>query len=204
MTVVGEASSQENNQVARFNAGVNAVNDNKEVAINEVNDKIKAVIESVKSFGVEEADIKTQNMNIYQNQESYYEGDRQKQRFGQWNVSNTIEISLRQVDKANELADLLSRSGANNVWGPDFSLDETAEAEEALMEKAIANAKDKAEKMAAASGAKLGKVIQVIEGGAGNVISPMYRMEGAGGGGAAVEPGSTKVTKTVTVTFEIR
>lgn len=205
VTVVGEASNQETNQVATFNAGVNAVNDNRDVAIKEVNDTISAMIESVKKFGIADADIKTQNMNIYQNQESYYEEGSQKQRLGQWNVSNTVEIKLRDVAKASELTELLSKSGANNVWGPNYSLDETAGAEDALTEKAIENAREKAERMAAASGARLGKVIQVVEGSSGGVVTPFARMDqGAGGGGAPMEPGSTMVTKMVTVTFELK
>lgn len=203
VTVTGEASNQEANQVATFNAGVNAVNDNKDAAIKEVNEKISAVIASVKEFGIPEADIKTQNMNIYQNQEMYYEGGTQKQRLGQWNVSNTVEIKLKQVERAAELATLLSQSGANNVWGPNYALDETSQAEDALMEKAIDAAREKAERIAAASGAQLGKVIQVIEGNNSGIISPMYRAEG-GGGGAAMEAGSTLVTKTVSVTFELK
>lgn len=203
VTVTGEASNQEANQMATFNAGVNAVNDNKDAAIKEVNDKISAVVASVKEFGVPDADIKTQNMNIYQNQEMYYEGGTQKQRLGQWNVSNTVEIKLRQVERATELATLLSQSGANNVWGPNYALDETSQAENALMEKAIEDARMKAERIADASGASLGKVIQVIEGNNSGIIAPMYRAEG-GGGGAAMEAGSTMVTKTVSVTFELR
>jgi uncharacterized protein YggE len=59
--------------------------------------------------------------------------------------------------------------------------------------------------MAAASGATLGKVIQVAEGSSGGVVTPFARMEGMGGGGGApMEPGSTLVTKMVTVTFELR
>jgi uncharacterized protein YggE len=110
VTVVGEASNQEANQVASYNAGVNAVNDNKDAAIKEVNDKVSAMIESVKGFGIEDKDIKTSNLNIYQNQESFYEegSGAQKQRLGQWNVSNSVEIKLRDIARASELAELLS------------------------------------------------------------------------------------------------
>jgi uncharacterized protein len=204
VTVVGEASNQEANQVASYNAGVNAVNDNKDAAIKEVNDKVSAMIESVKEFGVADADIKTSNLNIYQNQESYYEEGSQKQRLGQWNVSNSVEIKLRDITRASELAELLSQSGANNVWGPNFALDETAEAEDGLTEQAIENAREKAARMAEASGARLGKVLQVSEGSSAGIVTPFARMDGMGGGGIPTEPGSTTVTKMVTVTFELR
>lgn len=204
ITVVGEATNQAANEVATFNAGVSAVNDNKEMAVKEVNNQIAAIIESVKAFGIEEKDIKTQNMNIYQNQETYYDNGTQKQRLGQWNVSNTVEITLRKVDRASELADLLSKSGANNVWGPNFALDASNRASDALTEQAIENAREKADKMATAMGAKLGKVVTVVEGSNGGVVMPYARMEGAGGGGVPTQAGSTTVSKSVSVTFELK
>lgn len=104
VTVVGEAKSQEKSQIAIFSAGVNAFNDDKNVAVSEVNKKVEAIIGAVKEFGVPAADIKTQSMNIYQNQEQYYDADgRQKYRAGQWNVSNTIEIKLTDIDRASTL-----------------------------------------------------------------------------------------------------
>jgi uncharacterized protein YggE len=42
---------------------------------------------------------------------------------------------------------------------PNFALDETADAEDGLMEAAIENAREKAERMAGHAGAEVGKVI---------------------------------------------
>lgn len=205
VTVVGEAKSQEKSQIAVFSAGVNAFNDDKNVAVNDVNKKVEAIIEAVKEFGVVAADIKTQSLNIYQNQEQYYDADgRQKYRSGQWNVSNTVEIRLKDVDRASALAGVLTKSGANNVYGPNFTFDDTSEQATALLDAAFKNAKEKAAKVALSTGKKLGSVISVTEAGASAQQVPMYRMEGGGGGGgAAVEPGSGTVSKSVTVTFEI-
>lgn len=203
ITVVGEAKSQEKSQIAIFSAGVNAYSDDKNTAVSEVNGKVAAIIESVKVFGVTEADIKTQSMNIYQNQEQYYEDGRQKYRPGQWNVGNTIEIKLRNVDQAASLASVLTKSGATNVYGPNFTFDDTSAQETALLDAAFKNAQEKATKVAASTARKLGKVISVTEAGALQQPVPMYRMESGGGGGGAVEPGSGTVSKTVTVTFEL-
>lgn len=203
VTVVGEAKSQEKSQIAVFSAGVNAFNDDKTTAVNDVNKKVEAIIESVKEFGVAAADVKTQSLNIYQNQEQYYEDGRQKYRAGQWNVSNTVEIRLKDVDRASSLANILTKSGANNVYGPNFTFDDTSEQATALLDSAFKNAKEKAAKVAVSTGKKLGNVISVTEAGASAQQVPMYRMEGGGGGGAAVEPGSGTVSKSVTVTFEI-
>ena len=204
VTVVGEARSQKKSEIASFSAGVNAINDSKEKAITEVNDKVGAIIASVKEFGIKSEDVKTQNLNIYQNQETYYEEGRQKQRPGQWSVSNSIEIKLRDVDRASSLADLLGKSGANNVYGPNFSLDDDPAAADALFAEALENAKTKAGNVAKASGKKLGNILSIIEGVSFSGPVPMYRMEAGGGGGAGLEPGSGTARKSVTVVFELK
>ncbi len=204
VTVVGEARSQKKSEIASFSAGVSSINDDKEKAITEVNDKVAAIVASVKEFGIKAEDIKTQNLNIYQNQETYYEEGRQKQRPGQWNVSNSIEIKLHDVDRASTLADLLGKSGANNVYGPNFSLDDDSAAADALFAEALANAKTKAGNVAKASGKKLGATLSITEGVSSSGPVPLYRMEAGGGGGAGLEPGSGTARKSVTVVFELR
>lgn len=204
VTVTGYAESKEKNQIANFSAGVNAVNDNKDIAVKEVGNKINAITKAVKDFGIDPSDIQTQSMSVYQRQDTYYDNGVQKSRLGQWDVNNTISITLRDVNRANGLADLLSKSGATNVYGPNFQLDTSNKAQDALTADAIANAQVKAEAMAKASGTTLDKIVSVTEGGSSNVIYPMYAGERGGGGGASLEPGSTMVNKTVTVVWSLK
>lgn len=202
ITVVGEAITRERSQMATFTAGVTVVNDSKEVAIDEVNSKVTALIASVKNFGIQSDDIKTQNLSVYQDMETYYEEGREKTRPGQWRVSNSIEIKLHDVDRASALSDLLARSGATHVNGPNFSLEEGQSAEDNLLDEAINNAREKAEIIASSSEGKLGRIISVTE---GYQSEPSYRYFGeAGGGGAPMEPGTAQVGKVVTVIFELK
>jgi len=205
VTVSGEAKQTQKNQIASFTAGVDAVNDSKDNAVKEVNSKMESLIKAAKDFGISANDIKTQSLSFYQNEESYYDNGVQKSRKGQWRVSNSIEITLREIDKASAMADMLASSGANNVYGPNFQFDDTTEFENALFDQAIKNAKIKAENIAKSSGRSLGKVISVNEGSGGGNIYPMYASKGAeGGGGAPIEAGSGTVSQTVTVVFELK
>jgi uncharacterized protein YggE len=205
VTVSGYAESKEKNQIANYSAGVNSVKDSKDEAVKEVNEKIAAITQAVKDFGVDVEDIQTQSMSVYQRQESYYDNGVQKSKPGQWDVNNTISITLRDVERAAGLADLLIKSGATNVYGPNFQLDTSKKAEDSLMADAIADAKVKAEAIAKASGTSLDKIISVSEGSGGGVSYPLYALDGrGGGGGAAVEPGSTSISKTVTVVWSLK
>lgn len=205
VTVTGEAKTEVKNQLASFSAGVDVINNDKNEATKEINTKMAELVKAAKDFGVEENDIKTQNLSYYQQEESYYEGGVQKFRKGQWRVSSSIEMKLRNIERATELAGILANSGANNVYGPNFQLDETGEAENGLFDEAMSKAKAKAEIAAKAAGRNLGRVISVSEGVATGNGMPIYRsMAEGGGGGAPMEPGSGTVYKSVTVVYELR
>ncbi|MEK7526591.1 MAG: SIMPL domain-containing protein [Patescibacteria group bacterium] len=210
ITVTGEAKKQESNQIANFYAGVSASNDDKQEAIDEVNTKMTDIVKKIKEFGIEDKDIQTQNVNVNENQQAeiliYPPTDSKQQ--AKWSANNSITITLRDVAKAQALTDMLTATGATNVSGPNYSLDSYSDASEDLLADAIVDAKTKAEKIAKASGRRLGKVITVSEGG-----SPVYypvALESKGRGGdttsvpTPVEPGSQTVYKSVTVVFELR
>jgi len=205
VTVTGEAKTEVKNQIASFTAGVDVINNSKDDATKEINTKMAELVKAAKDFGIEAGDIKTQSLNYYQQEESYYDNGVQKYRKGQWRVSSSIEIVLRNVAKASDLAGVLAGSGANNVYGPNFSLDDTGEAENSLFGQAMEKARVKAELVAKASGRKLGKVLSVSEGSSANQPYVGYKgMAEGGGGGVPMEAGSGVVYKTLSVVFELK
>ncbi len=202
ITVLGEARFEEKSQIASFTAGVTAINDDKEMAVSEVNQTIGEIISVVKTFGIADEDIQTRSLSVHQVQESFIEDEAKRLELGQWRANNTIEVTLRDVDKASTLADLLSESGATNVYGPNFSIDDTQESEVVLLEEAINNAREKAEKIAKSSGGKLGKIITISEG--VQQTNGIFKGLEMVSGSTPIEPGTETVYKTVTVTFELR
>ena len=195
VVVTGESETKQANEVASFSAGVNVIKEKKEEAVDEVNKKVKELVTSVKDFGIAEGDIQTQSVNVYEQQET------DKSKKNQWVVNSTVEITLRDMSKANDLMDLLNKSGANNIYGPSFRIENTTDAEKTLYDSAMADAKEKAGLIANSSGRKLGKVINVVEGNSGN-YSPIYKTLSSGAGGAELSPGTSTISKTLTVTFE--
>lgn len=206
ITVSGQAETQISNQIARFSAGVSAVNDDKNAATNDVNQKITAITSALKTFGIAGEDIQTQYLNVYQNQETYYEDGRQKSRLGQWSVNNTIDIKLRDINRASDLVGILSTNGATNINGPSFSVDDTKAVDVDLLSQALLDAREKAAKMLAKESKTLGEVVSITEAGiAVPNFYPAALKDGAGGGGGApISAGSATVSKSVTVTFKIQ
>lgn len=198
IVVTGESKTDQKNQVASFSAGVNVIKEKKDEAVDETNRKVSELIASIKNFGIAEGDIQTQGVNVYEQRDSGRQNGVSK-----WVVNNTIEITLRDVSKVNDLMDLLNKSGANNVYGPNFRIEDTADTEKGLYDSAMTDAREKAQLIANSSGRKLGKVINVVEGSSGNYV-PIYKTLSVGDGGAELEPGVSTISKTLTVTFEFK
>lgn len=202
ITVTGEARNRVENQRAEFFAGVTAINDDKELAVDEVNEKIATITQAVKDFGIEDEYIQTQSLSVFQMEEPVEIEGRTRSQTGQWRVNNNIQIILNDIDRASELATLLTRSGATNVHGPNFNVGPDRDAGQDLISAAVKDAREKAEKAVESVGKKVGKVVSIVEGGASGP-PVMMRAEGLGGGGTPLQPGSSEVRQSVTVTFEL-
>lgn len=204
VTVTGEAKMDAMPQVASFNASVSVSDDNKDTAVSSVNKKMTDLIASLKAFGIDEADIQTQSVTTYENQGAeiliYPPRDLNQKK---WTASNSIEIKLRDTSKASALANLLNSSGATGVSGPNFAVDNTKTYDSELLNKAVADARTKAQNMAIAGGRKLGKMITVSEYGVSQPIPYALEAKAGDSRGAPIEPGTQTLYKTVTVTFEI-
>jgi len=216
VTMSGYAESQEKNQIARFSAGVDASGTDKAAVVSGVNEKMTKLVKQIKDFGVADEDIQTQNVNTYQAPESDQSSDPAMQekimmppvrKGGLWHASNSVEVVLRDVNKAGTLTDLLNASGATNVWGPSFTLDTKNFDNSALMAKAVSDSKTKAEAIARASGSKLGRAISIVESGSTGYYPMMAKggvmMETSAVVPAPVEIGSTTLSKSVTVVWSL-
>ena len=97
----------------------------------------------------------------------------------------------------------------NQVGGLSFDVDEPENLKQQARELAIKNAKEKAESLAKIVGVNLGRIISFSEytDGAGPIPYDSYALKGVGMGGGAPAPeiasGSTEITVTANVEYEI-
>ncbi|WP_437281215.1 SIMPL domain-containing protein [Sorangium sp. So ce375] len=80
-----------------------------------------------------------------------------------YQVSNTVMVVIRNLDQVGPVLDAAVAAGANNVWGVAFGLDETDPLEARAREKAIADARARAEALAKLQGVSLGRVVAISE-----------------------------------------
>lgn len=112
------------------------------------------------------------------------------------------------MEKISDIIDGSVSLGANQVGDIQFVIDDPEKLKEEARDKAIANAKERAQSIATATGLRLGKVISFSEGVSSQVYPVPYyleKAEGLGGGEAPqIEAGSQEIEASISLTFELK
>lgn len=198
-TVTGDGKVTVVPDTAIIDLGITINRPSVKVAQSQANSIINAVTQSVKDLGVAAKDIKTSNYSVYP-QYDYANG---QNRITGYQVSASLTITVRDIDKVNQIIDTATAKGANSVGGIQLTVDEDKKKQllQDARELAVKEAKSKAESLARAAGLSLGKIVNVQES-FGSVPVPMYAK--AVGGDTEIQPGSTDISTSVTLFYETR
>ncbi len=205
ITITGEGKVTGLPDVAKIQLGYNiekktvaeAQKDNT-AKMNQMIDKLK------KDFTIDSQDMQTINYYI----SPQYDWSNGKQTLRGYSVSQDLNVKVRQMDKVSKILDAAGSIGLNQVGNLTFEIDNPETLKQQAREKALQQAKDKADALAKIAGVKLGKVISFSES-SSQPVPPLYASyklaEGVGGGGAApdVQVGSNEITIIATVEYEI-
>lgn len=129
------------------------------------------------------------------------------QRINGYNASATLLIKVRNLDNVNNVIDQATGNGANQVSGLSFGVDDKTKQEGEARQMAVAEAKKKAEQAAKIAGFKLGRIINYSENFGGSPRPIPLMMDAAKAVGSVptqVEPGSSEVLVSVTLSYEIQ
>ena len=166
--------------------------------------KSKAVSDFLKKQGVEEKDIKTTGYNIYP-QYRYPQYD--KLEISGYQVSQTMEVKVRDLGKVSSILDGVVSAGVNQVHSLSFEIDEPEKLKAEARQKAIEDARSKADELEDQLGVNLGKIINFSES-IGGFPGPIFYERaldvGMGGGGPSVPTGENEVVVNVTLTYQIK
>lgn len=178
--------------------------------------KANAVTAYLKSAGVDEKDIQTSDYAINPQYDyiqqactnGYCPGGKQVLRGYEVRQSTTVKV--RDTAKAGDLLAGVGSKGATELSGLNFTFDNPDAAQDEARNKAIADAKQKADVLAKQLGVSLVRVVSFNE--SGNP-GPIYYAKGmaVGMGGDSTAPaapeisvGQNKVIDDVSITYEIR
>jgi hypothetical protein len=152
---VGEVKAQPD--TAQIRIGVETDSETAQDAMEENNIRATQVISELKSLGIESKDIQTSNFSI----RSTYDDDNRS--ITGYRVGNVVTVTIRNLEQAGELLDKVVQVGANQIYGISFTVDDPTELIEQARERAMDDAKSKAQQLAKLGGASLGDVLLISE-----------------------------------------
>jgi uncharacterized protein len=165
-----------------------------------------AVVAAVKAAGVADRDVQTAGIQISPRYEYAERSDgTQEGRLVAYQVTNTVAVRVRAIERTGEIIDKAVAEGANNGGGISFSNDDPKPALAEARRRAVADAVEKARTLAEAAGVGLGRVTEISDTvSASPPVPMMLKAAGAARDATPVEAGENSYSVQVNMTFELK
>ena len=191
--------------LAIISAGVVTHSANATTALQDAAQRMQRVVAALKRAGIQDRDIQTSNVNL--NPEYRYPENQSPQLTG-YSASNQLTIRFHDIRNSGKILDALVAEGANQINGPNLTIEHPEAALDQARAAAVANGRARAELYARALGLRVIRVVAVSESGGYAVPPPapppppmMARMAVAQ---TSIEPGEQKLQVSVAMTFELQ
>jgi hypothetical protein len=161
ISVSGEGEVRAEPDIAVVRVGVTHLAPESDQAMAEVSRRLAAVIASVKGLGLEDRDVQTSGLSL---QPVY-----RRQRSGEdleiegYRATNNVSLIVRDLGRASSVLDAALNSGANQMHGVSFSIEDTEPLKLRALAAATVNARSKADAMAAAAGVTISGIASLSE-----------------------------------------
>jgi hypothetical protein len=231
VTGLGEAWGAPN--VARATVGVEVRAETAERALSEANTRSAAILSALRQQGVAEQDIRTNNVAL--DFERIYEPPPQPLAQpaapapraapaapgkvpevapalpqpalprGFYRASNSVEVTVRRLDRVGQVLGAAAGAGADQLSGVEFRIEDPSPLESTARQKAMANARARAELLAQLAGLRLGRAVSISEDAQSSPHRPMMMMraEAANAQSVPVSSGQLKIGIAVQVVYEL-
>lgn len=203
VTSVGEVTRVPD--VAIITAGVVSRSSTASGAIQDSADRMSRVLAALKRAGVADRDIQTSSVNL---SPEYRYPDNQAPQLTGYTASNSVTIRFRDIRNSGKILDALVGQGANQINGPNLTIDKPEAALDEARANAIAAGRARADLYARSLGMRVARVVSVSESGGYAAPPPapppvpmMARAEYAN---TKIEPGEQKLQVSLAMTFELQ
>src|SRR5947209_5029649 len=195
IAVQGTGTISAKPDLVNLQVGVQIQKDKLEDAQSEAATKMDAAMQQLKAAGIDDKDIATAQFNVQPVMD--YQQNAPPRVTG-FQVTNILNVKIRDVSKAGKLIDSLVASGANTVYGLSFGFSDPSALMRQAREQAMKDALDKADQLARLGNVTLGGPIMIQDGGSN---TPPVVMQAADSAGAmakgapptAINPGQQEI-----------
>jgi len=205
ITVTGSGVAYGAPDIAVAQIGVQSRSPEPAAALDDANAKMTAIMAALKELGIADKDIQTSNFSVYAQNDVDPQTGQPKGTFT-YTVENTVSITMRDLTKVGQVLSQVVAAGANNIYGVSYTVSDQSKLEAEARDKAMADAKARAEQLAKAAGVSLDQPTTISE--FTNGPQPLVRMDVAQGAAVAksvpVASGQIQVNLQVNVTYLIK
>lgn len=197
ITVGGTGSVRAVPNRAQFSFGVTTQGTTAARALDSNAGLARRVIAALKAEGVASDDLQTESVFVgprYSDDGSTIVG---------YTATNSVSAMSRDLARAGALIDAAVAAGANQVSGPSLTRSDQTELYRTALREAVADARSKAEAIAAAGGLQLGEIRSVVEGSSAPPPEPLARGATLDAEATPIEPGTQTIEAVVTVEFAL-
>ena len=120
---------------------------------------------------------------------------------------NTVEVRVDAIDRVGELLEIAGASGATSLGGVRFDLKDRSKLEREALRLAVADARGRAEAIAAGAGRTIDRIVRIEEQGvSGGPVPVLFRREAQVSAAVAppIEAGQTEIRAQVTLTAVVK
>ena len=191
--------------IANINAGVITRAATATAALEENSAQMNRVRDALKRAGIADRDIQTSTISL--NPEYRY-ADNQPPALTGYTASNQVNVRFRDIRNTGKILDALVAQGANQISGPNLTIDQPDAALDEARTKALAVGRARAELYARSLGMRVVRLLAVTESGGGYAPPPPMPMAVMAARGerdyAKIDPGEQKLSVSLGMTFELQ
>jgi hypothetical protein len=200
ISVTGEASVSVPPDLALVDGGVTSEAKTAREASDANNTAMGKVLLALKTAGIEQKDVQTSRLSL---QPQYAPNRPGPSPVVGYRASNRVTIRVRDVTKVANVIDTLVGAGANEIGGINFMVSQASKLLDEARDKAVADARRKAEIYARAAGVTLGAPLSISEDGNAPPM-PYRKMSASLQTAAPVAQGEETLSVTVSVSWAIK
>ena len=202
VTVTGRGEVFAAPDEATVTVGVTTQAPEASVAMRDNADAMSAVLARLVEIGIAERDLQTTSLSLQPRWDHRQTQDGQPRITG-FVAINMLTVRVRDLDALGSVLDTTLGDGANTLGGLSFGIADDRALRDEARRAAVADATAKARVLTEAAGVTLGRVEEIVEGGAMPGPFPRARMEMAMDASVPVAPGEVSLDAVVTITWSL-
>lgn len=170
-------------------------------AVNTNASQTQKLINALTRSGIAEKDIETLNVSVYPIYKDKINSQNATNNIIAYEATNSITIKVKKVDNTGSTIDLISNTGDYTISGIDFSLEDDKSEKAEALDKAVSDARNKADAIASAARTKITGIKRITAD--NGFVSNKIFDAGIASSPTPVQPGDLTVSASVSIEYII-